>query len=289
LNDLMGFNEALDVKLCTLISLCKESGNYGQLAEVGLTLIENIVNEKCIPLKFNKVGKEPVFTYMEKVNEIINDNLGITIFEEDLVKRVRTCILSLSRSGTTIPLRQVKEIFSVYYDIMKIDIPNLYDKGKSENLKLELGDNHSTYQSFMSGDQEGKRMSFKKKNQDPIVSMMLNQMNSKEKELRSNFQKTGSKDYMLGLLKLKRDKNTITRLGSKKKILKGNINDDLEYRLSLNKIPGLAVLGLAIVFFLLATLLTIQSTIFPQIMMVFSTFILLFFLGGAVLSYLYNA
>ena len=81
--------ENQDTKLKNLIVVCKETNNFKKLAVVGFVLISNQLNEIGIKLGTRKRSGEMLVEYMERINHIFQQNLGILIFKDYFIT---TCL-----------------------------------------------------------------------------------------------------------------------------------------------------------------------------------------------------
>ena len=83
-----------EVKLKTLIQVCKETGNTKKLAVVSFILTSNKVDEIGITLGFrkrNKNAEESLDDYITILNQIFQKNLQISIFTNNQIETIREC------------------------------------------------------------------------------------------------------------------------------------------------------------------------------------------------------
>ena len=127
----------LDLKLKRLIQLCKETGNYKKLAVVSFVLVSNIVDEIGIKLGMRtreKGSGENIFEYMKLVNKIFALNFNVSVFKPELIESLsQNELLFLKRQGD-INLNHVKDVIEAYYELRKLEVPNLHENINSEVL-----------------------------------------------------------------------------------------------------------------------------------------------------------
>ena len=149
----------LDVKLKRLIQLCKETGNYKKLAVVSFVLVSNAVDEIGIKLGIRtreRGSGENIFEYMKLVNNIFALNFNISVFKPELIEKLSQIeLLFLKRQGD-INLEQVKGVIEAYYELQKLEVPNLHEKINSEALNRNRT---VSMFSFLSGGQSKKQKS----------------------------------------------------------------------------------------------------------------------------------
>ena len=140
----------VDSKLKSLIRVCKKTGNYKKLAVVSFILTSNLLDEIGIKLGIrprDKDSDETIFRYMSLINSILKKNLKILLFKEDIMTTVKEIEIQFIKRKADIPSDYIKEIYDIYYDIRKLDVPNLHETFKNE--LIELHDEAQLYE-FMS-------------------------------------------------------------------------------------------------------------------------------------------
>ncbi|MFX0135494.1 MAG: hypothetical protein ACFFDN_17755 [Candidatus Hodarchaeota archaeon] len=119
----------IDAKLKNLIQVCRETGNFKKLAVVSFILTSNKVDEIGIKLGIrhrNRSSGEKLFEYMELINKFFEDNLKISIFQNNYIEEIRDCELLFLRNKGIIPYDYIKTMFHTYYELRKLEVPNLH-------------------------------------------------------------------------------------------------------------------------------------------------------------------
>ena len=170
--------EALDDKLKILIKLCKETRNYKKLAITLYILTSNLVDEIGIKLGIRARKKdkgEKLLDYLQIINDIFQTNLKIPIFTNLLIQKLNRIENLFLRNEGNISKDYIKELVEIYYELRKINIPNLYDKFNNENL-TSLKD--MNFFSFLTRPNSHK-------NVNSVKPLIMHKINIQEKELRS--------------------------------------------------------------------------------------------------------
>jgi len=130
-------DQIIDAKVKSLIQVCKETQNYKKLAVVSFVLTSNRINEIGIYLGVrsrNRASGEKIFEYMELINDIFKKNLKIPIFRVETIDIVRQCEILFLRNKGTIPIDYIKQMFMIYYDLRRLEIPNLHKSLNQEDF-----------------------------------------------------------------------------------------------------------------------------------------------------------
>ena len=113
-----------------MIQACKETGNFKKLAVVGFISTSNIVDEISLKLGMRPRNRgkneEMLFEYMGVVNDIFERNLQIQIYNQNLVNSIKEIELLFLRNRGDLPYKYIKNLINVYYELRKINVPNLY-------------------------------------------------------------------------------------------------------------------------------------------------------------------
>ncbi|MHA2290477.1 MAG: hypothetical protein ACXABG_16950 [Promethearchaeota archaeon] len=155
--------QLLDLKLKRLIQLCKETQNYKKLAVVSFVLTSNAIDEIGIKLGMRpreKNANEKIFEYMELVNKIFSLNFRVKIFKPELVERLSQIEMLFLKKEGDLGLDYIKEVFDIYYELQKLEVPNLH-----ENINSDILDRNRSISlfSFLSGGQNSRSKLEKKK------------------------------------------------------------------------------------------------------------------------------
>jgi hypothetical protein len=175
-----------------------------------------------------------------------------------------------------VPFHYIKRIFSIYYELRKLEIPNLYESINDDeftattNLKL-----------FSS------RSSKNSRNSDRFKPLILHKIREKEliiqKELKNGF----NKDTFESAIYLKNFKDSYKSRGTNKIKLRGQLKDSINYQSSLDDVIGHGFIGCSIIFFVLGVIVVIETILFPHLTVTFSFLILMFFGPGVFLFLTY--
>ena len=171
-------SNVLDLKLKSLIHACKASGNYKKLSVVGFILTSNIVDEISIKLGMRprrKKDQEKIFEYLTLINQLFTANLKITVFSSDLIDTLKQTELLFLKSRGNLPYEYIKQLIAIYYELRKLEIPNMY-KGMT-------GDDLLDHPSMGTLNFFSRRSSSRKKNENKFKPILKYTINQKEKLL----------------------------------------------------------------------------------------------------------
>ncbi len=282
----MEINEQVeDSYLKELITACLKTKNHEKIAFVGYLLISNKVGEIGIKLGFKplKIKLGNLGEYMEMVNEIVKNNLKLEIFKFiDLrkLKKIEVQLSEIQKRNDETPLRLVKEIFSTYFELKKINVPNLYKSIKKDEFKMNPGVKlFSRFSKNQGRDQD-----------DDFKQIILQKLNERQLTIREEFNKKGIKKSLLKeAVQVKNFKDTIDNKDKKRVEVQGLLKDNLNYQKSLDDIIGIFVLGIILLFFIVGVVITFEAIIYPYLIgSLYVLFLLTFGLGFVLLMlYLY--
>ena len=239
--------QLLDVKLKRLIQLCKETGNYKKLAVVSFVLVSNTVDEIGIKLGMRtreKGSGENIFEYMNLVNNVFALNFNVSVFKPELIKKFSQIeLLFLKRQGD-INLDHVKSVIEAYYELRKLEIPNLH-----ENINSEVLNRNRTVSmfSFLSGGQSKKR-----KSENALNPILMQRFKDEEKALQIQLEQKFDKNAFEKILHLKTVRKNLEQ---KSRALKDNIS----YRQSKENIGQLMIFSIIILFTMIGAVLLVES------------------------------
>jgi hypothetical protein len=273
----------IDSKIKALIQVCRDTQNHRKLTLVGFTLMSNILDEIGIKLGIrprNKQSGEKIFQYMEVINSILVTSLEISLFQEEVVNLVKLIEMQVFKRDFNIPIQYIKKIFDIYYEFRKLDIPNLHEYYKDEELtKLS---NANLYSHFLSGKIKPEQ------NSDAFKTIILHKLREKEYKVQRDLSEQFNKDLLQKAIYLKRLKGTLKRNGNNKIRIRGQLKDNINYQKSVEEIVGYCFIGACILFFLLGFVIIIEAVIYPSLSMALSLLILIFFSSGALLLIIYR-
>ena len=274
--------QLLDLKLKRLIQLCKETENYKKLAVVSFVLTSNIIDEIGIKLGMRpreKNSGEKIFEYMELVNRIFSLNFRINIFKPDQIEILSQIELLFLKKEGDIGLDYIKEIFGIYYELRKLEVPNLH-----ENINSEILDRNRSISlfSFLSGGQNSR------KNKDGAFKpILLHKFKEEEKALQIQLEREFDKDTFEKVLHLKTIRKNLEQRSKGKIVISGSLKDNISYRQSKEKIGQFLVFGLMILFAMLGIITVIESFMFGILTEIISYNMLICF-GAIIVLYVIN-
>jgi len=269
----------LDSKLKSLIQICKETENYRKLAVVSFILTSNLLDEIGIklgirPRKIN--SNEKIFDYMKLINQVIQNNIQVVLFKDELINTLRSIELIFLKKEGDIPFQYIKTMFTIYYDLRKLDIPNLHENIKDMDV-IEPSD--TKLFSFLSPQKRSKR------NPDSLKSLILNNLREKELTIRRDLNKNFNKNLFEKAFHLKGLRSAIKTQGNDKIKISGRLKDNINYQTSLDEITSYLFIGAFLLFFLLGFIVIIEAIIYPFLTGSLSVLILMF-IGPGILFFL---
>ena len=271
----------LDVKLKRLIQLCKETGNYKKLAVVSFVLVSNAVDEIGIKLGMRtreKGSGENIFEYMKLVNNIFTLNFNVSVFKLELIEKLSQIeLLFLKRQGE-INLEHVKSVFETYYELRKLEVPNLH-----ENINSEVLNRNRTVSmlSFLSGGHSKRR-----KSENALNPMLMQRFKDEEKSLQIQLEQKFDKNAFEKILHLKTVRKNLEQKSRGKIVISGTLKDNISYRHSKENIGQLMIFSLIILFAMIGAVLLVESFMYGVLSMSISNTTLICFGVVAVLIFI---
>ena len=247
----------LDLKLKRLIQLCKETGNYKKLAVVSFVLVSNIVDEIGIKLGMRtreKGSGENIFEYMKLVNKIFALNFNVSVFKPELIECLfQNELLFLKRQGD-INLNHVKDVIEAYYELRKLEVPNLH-----ENINSEVLNRNRTVSmfSFLSGSQSKRA-----KNENALNPILMQRFKDEEKALQLHLEHQFDKNAFEKILHLKTVRKNLEQKSKGKIVISGSLKDNISYRQSKENIGQLMIFSLIILFAMIGAVLLVESFLY---------------------------
>ncbi len=272
----------IDSKLKHLIQVCKETQNYKKLAVSGFILISNKMDEMGIRLGLrprNKEKDEMLFEYMKLINDVFMTNLKIHIFKQERLETLKQCETLFLRKKGDVPYNYVKKIFLLYYELRKLDIPNLHEQLKEDNL---IKTTNANLFSFLSP--KGRQ---KKNDTNKLRPLILHKVREKEIALRETLNYDFNAKTFEQAIYLKKIKKGLEENGKHKIVIQGALKDNINYQLSLKSILGYFILGVFLVAFCFGFVVLIEMMLFPFTVGIFGLSILLLFGVAALFLILY--
>jgi hypothetical protein len=264
--------QLLDLKLKRLIQLCKETGNYKKLAVVSFMLVNNAVDEIGVKLGMRtreKGSGENIFEYMKLVNKIFTFNFNITVFKLEMIQNLcQIELLFLKRQGD-INLEQVKGVIEMYYELRKLEVPNLHEKINSEVLNRNRT---VSMLSFLSGGQ-----SKRKKSENILNPILMQRFKDEEKALQIQLEHQFDKNAFEKVLQLKTVRKNLEQKSRGKIVISGALKDNISYRQSKENIGQLMIFSLIIIFAMIGAVLLVESFMYGVLSMSISNTTLICF------------
>ncbi len=277
--------ELIDIKLKSLIRVCKQTHNYRKLATVGLLLVGNVLDEIGVKLGIrprNKEGNETIFQYMHLVNSILHHNFKIYLFQEDAIQSIKTTELLFSKNRGNIPLELISQIYEFFYEFRTLEIPNLFEK-----LDLEVIAQNSEMRafSFFSGNTVHSK---RKLNHQKLKEVIMHGFQEQEGQLQKELNEEYDREKFEKMIAFKNAKHAMQQYDGGKIMLRGKLKDNLIYQCSIPNIFGYLIFGLLLLFLMLGVIVAIQTIYHPQLTAQMSLFTLLFFGTGSFFFLLYR-
>jgi len=246
--------QLLDLKLKRLIQLCKETSNYKKIAVVSFVLVSNAVDEIGIKLGMRtreKGSGENIFEYMKLVNKIFALNFNVAVFKPEMIQYLSQIeLLFLKRQGD-INLEHVKGVIEAYYELRKLEVPNLH-----ENINSEMLNRNRTVSmfSFLSGGQSKRR-----KSENALNPILMQRIKDEEKALQIQLDHQFDKNAFEKILHLKTVRKNLEQKSRGKIAISGALKDNISYRQSKENIGQLMIFSVIILFAMIGAILLVES------------------------------
>ena len=271
--------QLLDLKLKRLIQLCKETRNYKKLAVVSFVLTSNAVDEIGIKLGVRSRERnagEKIFEYMELVNKIFRLNFKVDVFRPELIEVLKKIELLFLKKKGELRFEYVKDIFEVYYELRKLDVPNLH-----ESINSEVIDKNRTISmfSFLSGG--------KGREKSALNPILLHKFREEEKALQYQLNKRFDKDAFEKILQLKTIRKSIEQKKGGKIVISGSLKDNISYKQSKEQVGQFLVIGIMLLFAMVGSVSLIEALMCGFLSVAISYNLLVCF-GAIVLLYFVN-
>jgi len=274
--------QLLDLKLKRLIQLCKETNNHKKIAVVSFVLTSNIVDEIGIKLGMRsreKSAGEKIFEYMELVNKVFGVNFSVNVFRPELIEVLKRVELLFLKKEGELRFEYTKEIFEVYYELRKLDVPNLHD-----SINSEVIDKNRTISmfSFLSGGRIGKD-----KEEGMFNSILLQKFKEEEKALQYQLNKQFDKNAFEKILQLKTIRQSIEQKKGGKIVISGSLKDNISYKQSKEQVGQFLVIGIIILFAMIGSVSLIEALMYGFLSVAISYNLLVCF-GVIIVLYFVN-
>jgi hypothetical protein len=226
-----------------------------------------------------KSSGEKLFEYMELVNKIFNVNFSVNVFRSELIDVLKRIELLFLKKEGELRLEYIKEIFEIYYELRKLDVPNLHD-----NINSEIIDKNRTISlfSFLSGNQNAKR-----KKDNLFNPILLHKFKEEEKALQYQLNKQFNKNTFEKILQLKTIRKGIEQKKGGKIVISGSLKDNISYKQSKEQVGQFLVIGIIILFAMVGSVSLIEALMYGLLSMAISYNLLVCF-GAIVVLYFVN-
>lgn len=268
----------VDMKLKNLIQVCKETQNYRKLAVAGFILVSNIIDEIALKLGARpreKEKKEPLIKYMNVVNEIFEKNLDVKIFHDEIVNTIKEIELLFLKNRGDLPLRYVKKIMAIYYELRKIKVPNVY-----KNLTGEGYYDDTNLHLFSTGIRGRKDSSSKYK---PIL---LQKITQQERATQQRLNAHMSQEDLEKAILLKQLRRGLENKQSF--LMDGALKDHLDYRKNHSTVFKFILIGVAFLAFCFGVILITEIILYPLTLPALSNLLLIGFGAVVVIIVIYK-
>ncbi len=277
--------ELIDPKLKTLIKVCNQTHNYQKLAALSLVLVGNVLDEIGVKLGIrprDKDAHEAIFHYMTLLNSILYHNFKMILFQEDVIESIKKTELLFSKHKGNIPMEFISQVYKLYYDFRKLEIPNLFEK-----LDLEAIAQNSEMRvySFLSGISEQVK---RKKSDQKLKDVIIHGFKEQEIQMQKELNEAYDKEKFEKMITFKNAKVALQQHAGGKIVLRGRLKDNLIYQRSIPNIFGYLMIGLFLLFFVLGLAVAIQTIYHPKLTALISIFSLTFFGTGCFFIMLYR-
>ncbi len=280
--------EELDLKLKDLVQLSKKNNDSKRAAVVFYLLIRREINKKGIYLGFAPLiskKERKAFEYMNAINAIMEANFHFYLFNKNVVANVQKYELLYLRSPGSFSFDSLKELINIYYELRQLEVPNMYHSLDEMNFNsISLAMNKSKLFSLSSNKKVGSF--FRRKEPNQVTQYLSLDVEQKERMTEEKLKIGYDKKSFEELLQLRKLKKEIKEGNSPKISFKGKLKENPYYQQEIDQVPGFILIGLAVLFIMLAVLLFLQDYLLPEIA---GSFTLLSFalFGGAILIILF--
>ncbi|MHA1508929.1 MAG: hypothetical protein ACTSO6_09540, partial [Promethearchaeota archaeon] len=159
-------------------------------------------------------------------------------------------LLFLKRQGD-VTLEQVKGVIEMYYELRKLEVPNLH-----ENINSELLSRNRTVSmfSFLSGGQSKKR-----KSENALNPILMQRFKDEERALQIQLDQQFDKNAFEKILHLKTVRKNLEQKSKGKITISGALKDNISYRQSKENIGQLMIFSIIILFSMIGAVLLVES------------------------------
>ncbi|MFX1399555.1 MAG: hypothetical protein ACFFAS_21220 [Promethearchaeota archaeon] len=273
--------EIIDAKLKSLIRVCKETENYKRLAVVSFILTSNLLDETGIKLGIrprDKNAGETLLRYMKLINSVLLDNFHVVLFKDELMEVLKVIEPQFLERGGDIPYGYIIEMFTLYYNLRKLDIPNLHRSYESD-FNIFAADSRLTSLLSLRSEHEHK------KKDSQMTPLLIHKLKEQRYSIQNKLRKKYDKTLLENAIYLKKVEESLKKDEKGKIEVKGPLRDNIYYKRSMEDITGYGIFGVFLLFFLLGLAITIEAVFYPRLTASLSLLLLITF-GMSVLFFI---
>jgi len=217
--------------------------------------------------------------HMEVINDIFERNLQVPIFQKGMIEAVREREILFMKNKGEIPFDYIKTMFSLYYELRKLEVPNLHKTLTQD--ELEEASHFGTFSFF------SPKTKRKERNNTGLKPLILQKIREREMVLKKNLQHQLDEHTFETALHLLSLKHSIANDKKGRIRVHGALKDNIVYQKSMVAIFGYFILGVIILLLSLGIIILVELSLVPMHSGDLSFWVLIFFLGGVFLLYFY--
>lgn len=269
--------QILDLKLRSLINVCKETGNYKKISIAISILTRNLIFKIGINLGVKPIEESPYKT-MEFINLVFIKNLKITIFTPDQIDTIRECEVLFLKNKGRLPSSHIKAMFEIYYKLRELEIPNLHKPSNIESMKEAA---QGGIFSFLTSNSKKKS-----DNSNKLKPLILHKISEREKNLKDKLNSHFTASQFESALYLNSLRSSLNNKKSKITV-HGALKDNISYQKSIEGIFGYLILGILFTLLSVGVILLLEMNMIPTITRFIDFWVLFIFVSIAVLLLVY--
>lgn len=268
--------QMVDVKLKTLINLCKETGNYKKLSVEVFILTRNLIFEIAIKLGIRPIEFSPYKTIVF-INSAFNKKLEITLFSEEQIDTIRNSEILFMRNKGTLPFDYIKAMFKLYYELREFDTPNLHKPSNLEGMKEATQGSLFSFLTAKSKSNDSNKLR-------PLIRQKIEEQ---EKNLIAELNSHFTAKKFESALYLKSLGNSLNNKKGNKITLQGTLKDNIPYQKSLESIFGYLIIGVIIALSSVGLIILLEMSMLPTITNFIDSWVLPIFVSVVLLFLVY--
>lgn len=209
-----------EMKLFSLVELCKETENYQRLFKVGLDLISNLSIELCLNLGLLKndiMESQNIYRRFDLMSTVYKTKFGIEIFDTQKISRLREIERLYEKESKKVPHKYVMELFEIYFYLKELKIPSL--KGNTDLSHSPFANSLNLFQGLSDEEQSS---------QDLISMFAGSKIDMKIRSLTETLKHGFNKDDFTELIRLTILKKSLQQKSKEGKVeIKGTLEDSV--------------------------------------------------------------